>query len=334
MLNETFTYGIEIEYTGATNRQVTDAINAAGIGCANEGYNHITRSHWKLVTDATVTRGGMGGELVSPILRGDAGLATLKTVLAAMNSVEGINVNRNCGIHIHVAWPNMTVDQMTDIAIRYAKFEDEIDLFMPLSRRGSRAGGGFCATVKDTNWTRIKSRSNDCPRTMGNLSPRNNKVNLQSYLRHKTIEFRHHSGTTEYTKISNWVKFVLAFVEKTISMAPAPRVAASSRAYANFRTHVENAGGTMSYRGFKWTVITENGYSVAYTIEEMNSFHVGSATGQHSDTWTSAEWALDHDKFNAFLSDNFPSAQEADALFSGMPTGVSDFYVSRKDELA
>jgi hypothetical protein len=31
------------------------------------------------------------------------------------------------------------------------------------------------------------------------------KVNAESYFRHKTVEFRQHSGTIEYSKISNWI---------------------------------------------------------------------------------------------------------------------------------
>ena len=39
------------------------------------------------------------------------------------------------------------------------------------------------------------------------------KVNAVAYDRHKTIEFRQHSGTIEYEKISNWVMFLARLVE-------------------------------------------------------------------------------------------------------------------------
>ena len=39
------------------------------------------------------------------------------------------------------------------------------------------------------------------------------KVNPISYDRHKTIEFRQHSGTTDYEKISNWILFLAKLVE-------------------------------------------------------------------------------------------------------------------------
>ena len=34
------------------------------------------------------------------------------------------------------------------------------------------------------------------------------KVNLEAYSRHRTVEFRQHSGTINFTKIENWVRFL------------------------------------------------------------------------------------------------------------------------------
>ena len=39
------------------------------------------------------------------------------------------------------------------------------------------------------------------------------KVNAVAYERHQTIEFRQHSGTTEYEKIANWVMFLAKLVD-------------------------------------------------------------------------------------------------------------------------
>jgi hypothetical protein len=40
---------------------------------------------------------------------------------------------------------------------------------------------------------------------------RYSKLNLQSYRVHRTIEFRHHAGSTDATKVTNWVRFLLDF---------------------------------------------------------------------------------------------------------------------------
>lgn len=41
------------------------------------------------------------------------------------------------------------------------------------------------------------------------------KVNLMSFQRHGTIEFRQHSGTVNATKIANWVRFLGQFIDNS-----------------------------------------------------------------------------------------------------------------------
>src|SRR5210317_2132039 len=108
-------FGVEIEFVNASTREVAEAINAAGVAAVLEGYNHVTRRHWKVTTDCTVTTGGyslgsgegFGGEVVSPVLEGDAGLAELKAVLDAMNAVNRMGVDVRCGLHVHFSWDGM-----------------------------------------------------------------------------------------------------------------------------------------------------------------------------------------------------------------------------------
>jgi hypothetical protein len=48
-------------------------------------------------------------------------------------------------------------------------------------------------------------------------SDRYRKVNVMAYRGHKTIEFRHHSGTTDFTKIENWINFLRGLLEYSIN---------------------------------------------------------------------------------------------------------------------
>ena len=51
------------------------------------------------------------------------------------------------------------------------------------------------------------------------------KVNVAyAYARHKTIEFRHHSGTTDYNKIANWIEFLQYFVAQSIKIKQAIKI--------------------------------------------------------------------------------------------------------------
>ena len=45
------------------------------------------------------------------------------------------------------------------------------------------------------------------------LSNRYFKLNPISYEEHKTLEFRHHHGTTNYAKIEAWIKFIIKLVD-------------------------------------------------------------------------------------------------------------------------
>ena len=56
-------FGVEIEFHGSRSA-VEGALILAGLRCQVAGYGHRVTSHWRVVTDASVSS---GGELVSPI---------------------------------------------------------------------------------------------------------------------------------------------------------------------------------------------------------------------------------------------------------------------------
>ena len=103
--NNERTFGVEVEFfldrsrrRGAHADEVAQAVRNQGIECYVEGYNHMTRPHWKIVTDVSVSYEGL--EIVSPILKGQEGLEELEKVLKGLSEV-GAKVNRTCGIHVH-----------------------------------------------------------------------------------------------------------------------------------------------------------------------------------------------------------------------------------------
>ncbi|WP_375445765.1 amidoligase family protein [uncultured Fibrella sp.] len=201
-------FGIEIEAYNVNKNTLATALRAAGIEVEVEGYNHNTRPHWKIVTDASLN-GANSFELVSPILEGQAGLVELETVCRVMKQKRAY-INRSCGLHVHFDAANIGLPQTKNLLVNYARYESVIDSFMPASRRGTT--NGYCQSL-----TALTSRI-DAATTMNALTStvmpsRYFKVNLQSYLRYKTIEFRQHSGTVEFEKISNWVLFLHNLVE-------------------------------------------------------------------------------------------------------------------------
>jgi hypothetical protein len=215
-------FGIEIEATNASMSAVAQALNAAGIPCSVEGYNHNTRGHWKVVSDCSLS-GSQAFELVSPILQGANGIEQVKTVGRVLTAI-GAKVNTSCGLHVHVDARGLTQPELKRICKMWMKYEACFDSIVPASRRNNR----FCQAIR-TKYATLDAAfaAIDAARNLGDLrvavngiggSPsRYHKLNLESLLRHGTVEFRQHSGTVDADKMTNWVELVGAFVESAIT---------------------------------------------------------------------------------------------------------------------
>lgn len=211
-------FGIELEIVSINRQTALRALRAVGINAQDESYNHSTRSHWKLVSDASV-QGGF--EVVSPVLHGEAGIEEAMTVAAALDDA-GATVNRSCGFHVHFDAADLSARDIKIIVKRYAAHEAEIDAVMPPSRRAD--ANRFCAPVARFLNARFEAAATveDMIRAQGD---RYFKVNLQSFQRHGTLEFRQHSGTVNATKIAHWVRFLAEFIDACKAQAaPAPAV--------------------------------------------------------------------------------------------------------------
>lgn len=106
-------------------------------------------------------------------------------------------VNKSCGLHVHFDCRHLTARQVTTLGKRVALCVPALHMILPKSRRENR----FC--LKPIN-THKQSGSEG----------RYSFVNLQSYARHKTLEIRGHSGTTDSDKIVNWIKLIKAIMVK------------------------------------------------------------------------------------------------------------------------
>jgi Putative amidoligase enzyme len=200
-------FGIEIEAHGVGKAIIVRKLRAAGINVEIESYNHTTAGYWKIVTDGSLN-GENAWEIVSPILQGLEGLNEVEKVCQVLGE-NGVKINKSCGLHIHFDAQNMTANHLKNLVINYGNFESVIDSFLPESRRGNN--NTYCKSVRSLE-AQISSATTI--RKMAEaIGSRYYKLNLQSYLRHQTIEFRQHSGTVEYTKISNWILFLHNLVE-------------------------------------------------------------------------------------------------------------------------
>ncbi|MBE9144902.1 amidoligase family protein [Planktothrix mougeotii] len=199
------TFGVEIEILNTVDRSaIATALQAEGINAAVEGYNHITRNHWKIITDSSC-----GYEVVSPILSGEQGLSELRKVCEVLTRL-GCQVNRNCGLHVHIGADALGVDRVKSTIKRWLGNESQnLDSIQPRSRRGT--SNIYCQPLASTMRTDLIDECQTINELVRLQTTRYSKLNLQSYRTHRTIEFRHHAGSTNATKITNWVKFLLDF---------------------------------------------------------------------------------------------------------------------------
>lgn len=204
-----FTMGVEIECFGIVKSEVREALQRKGVLSIETGYDHNDQKKaYKLGHDGSIT-GLNSCEVVSPILKN---LKSLKVVCDTINE-HGARVNRSCGLHIHLGADQLTLDQWVRVIKNYARIEPIIDTFMAESRRANN--NCYCKSIVEAA-DRLSDIGSFQQIESAFRCDRYHKVNVMSFRRHKTIEFRQHQGTTDFAKIKMWAEFLMALVNYSI----------------------------------------------------------------------------------------------------------------------
>ena len=214
-------FGVEIEFKGISNNKAAQILNLVNVDTMVQNYNHRANNKWKIVTDSSVS---VGYELVSPVLQGEDGLKEAMRAITALDDA-GAHVDRQCGVHVHFDASDLTASDVKSLVRRYAQFEHEIDSFMPESRRANN--NTYTKSLCDVITRRGFTDANNINEIGSAMGGRYFKINVESYRRHGTIEFRQHSGTLSALKLSNWVRFLADFIKASQSQ-PEPQAVDSS----------------------------------------------------------------------------------------------------------
>lgn len=232
-------FGVEIEAYNCMRGRLARELNAAGIRVEVEGYNHTDHTdHWKLVTDSSLS-GNDTFELVSPILHGEQGLEELEKVCWVLDLCNA-KVNDSCGLHVHMDAAEFDLQTWKNLVITYKRLENVIDHFMPRSRRNNT----FCRPLTTISETIINQASNIGELRAAFNHNRYHKVNLEAYARHRTVEFRQHGGSTNFTKMSAWIYFLAKMitsakqgqVQTNTTLQNVPFLTESEKLYFRLRT--------------------------------------------------------------------------------------------------
>lgn len=226
------TIGIELEVVRPKEVPYREFINNIvrkfrenGLDVQAEGYNHETRSYWKLVDDASIGRdsgdslgGNSGVECVSPILKGKKGIVDIKKAIRSLVGA-GASINSSVGYHAHFGIAGLSLDHLKNLLYNYRGFEPIIDTLMLPTRRGATSNGYESRWAKslyskypneEQFWQLLdscQSVSEIQIKVFGGNDRSNRywKTNLMAYPRYGTIEFRQHGGTLEEDTIIYWL---------------------------------------------------------------------------------------------------------------------------------
>lgn len=228
-------FGVEVEFNGTPRRRAIEEIELLDnqIITQIEGWNHEVRDHWKFTTDGSVDGIGTGEgglECVSPILQGERGLADLKTVLRGIRAAGG-RVNRSCGLHVHHDANDMSGAQLAWLLELYVENQQVIDSVLAPSRRSSNTNRWCQPWTGADKVSMLAAAKTGEKRRMGDgYFNRYRTINITSYAKYGTIEFRQHQGSLNAKKITAWVKFGQAMMESAIAASEesVPRFASIS----------------------------------------------------------------------------------------------------------
>lgn len=245
------TFGIELELStasGITREAVAETIlSRAGVQVhviVEYRDAHHPVEGWKLVHDGSISCSTSFPnctkfELVSPVLRGSAGLDEVRKVLRSLQGIAS-DVNKSMGFHCHIGVDVTALAPLMKLCQNFIKYEDCMDACMPASRRtnSQESSQYFKSNKSAVPGATNKERHEKLARcgsvrelaTCMNPTGRYYKLNLQNIVtnRQPTVEFRQHSATMNPDKVDAWVRFCMAMVVNSAKLS-APRCLKSSR---------------------------------------------------------------------------------------------------------
>lgn len=118
----------------------------------------------------------------------------------------GADVNKTCGLHVHLDMRNR------DLKLMYSKLiaaQDEMFQIVSAHRKANE----FCIRNKVPNNSYNKFMNEVTEgRDSSNVILQRYAINLLAYLKYKTIEIRAHEGTINTMEIYNWCSYLLSII--------------------------------------------------------------------------------------------------------------------------
>jgi hypothetical protein len=185
--------------------------------------------HWDTSVVADGSLGDSGWELNTQPANGDAFVSLIQDHAKGLDAAECV-VDESCGVHVHVDARDITEKELRKIIVLYQRVEP-----MLYALSGNRVSNRYCAPcgnyygywphdpfearmrlrsilyrdgkrLKKSQYYRDSSTKRTYLPEMGEKyhHSRYHALNIHSYYKRRTIEFRHHKGTVDGTRLQNW----------------------------------------------------------------------------------------------------------------------------------
>lgn len=216
----TGTVGLEVEYYGVPKRILEDKLTAGGVQARESAYTHAVTPYWKLTEDSSAV-GRYAGEMVSPILKGKAGLVEMRKCINLCQEA-GMLVNKSGGMHVHFGMQGVSVQSIVNIITNYNNLQPIIDKMLHKWRRGTGWGSPFTAsqinklqsaTTMNDIYNAISGNNRTWIRSDNRNQARYHAINVFCYLVYGTIEFRQYTSVLEPDTTIMWVYFLHFLIE-------------------------------------------------------------------------------------------------------------------------
>lgn len=222
------TFGIELEFVGGNADAIARELYDLGI-C---GYDHRVGYHspgingkWKLERDGTVSSGGSGGELVSPVLRDTPETWRNIEKICEVAKRHGATIDQRCGGHVHIG-----MEPLDTARQRWRRFFKVISGYEECIYRASGGDEGrirrghidYASTFADrANYGSTTYISMDNENDVIDLARRvsnNNRyyginlTNITNSSKPDTVEFRYFNGSLNAKQIQANVKLASGII--------------------------------------------------------------------------------------------------------------------------
>lgn len=222
-------FGVELEGYGLSRLETVELLGSVKVG-AYVNDNFSTNSEkWTVATDGTIKQKSPL-EIISPRLRGLKGLEEVRKVCAVLQK-GGLKTDESCGLHIHWDVSDYTGHSMVNLLKLYAKYEKILDYFFDPSRRGDENNHArslikphkpdWIYALNRPFFYRADQIAQEFEKTQ-TLDPvtsfpsaRHHKINLCSFNKYGTVEFRQHQGTFDWMAVENWIVFTQQLVNRS-----------------------------------------------------------------------------------------------------------------------